>query len=150
MSQFGKTAGRFVGDVSYTYLPYVRKLMAETDEIRFVCLRRDATAVVESMLAKTEGRNHWVDHDGTEWKLDDVWDPTMPSFPPMPKDQAVRRYLDEYYKTAEGLQADVPDHFRIFPTEALNSDASLTEILEFCGFEGDLHLQAFRENRLLT
>jgi len=140
----------FTGDVGYSYLSYVKTISERIESVRFVCLERETEAVVRSMLAKTEGRNHWAEHDGTVWTLDPVWDPTMPSYETMPKEAAVRRYLREYYETAEVFASSMPDQFRVFPTESLNSLTASEELLRFCGFTDDLNLDQFRENRLLT
>ncbi|MFT7473665.1 MAG: hypothetical protein ACI81L_000580 [Verrucomicrobiales bacterium] len=139
----------FAGDVAYYYLPYVRTLASENHDIRFLCLERDFEEVVSSMMAKTEGRNHWVDHDGSHWANDPVWDPTMPTYSSMEKEIAVRRYVREYYQMARRLEHDLTN-FRIFPTAALNGVSSQLELLEFCGFPQPVPNANIRENRLLS
>jgi len=125
---------RLVGDVAYYYLPYVRRIASKVHDVRFVCMRRNRAEVIDSMLAKTPETNLWADHDGSEWKLDPAWDATMPSYPKMEKRDALGRYWDEYYETAEDLSSEMPDRFRIFELEStLNSEAGVTELLDFVG-----------------
>lgn len=139
-----------VGDVAYYYLPYVETLGSLHTDIRFLCMRRDFEQTVRSMMVKTEGRNHWVEHDGSEWSVDATWDPTMPSFDPMAKEEAVRRYIRTYYEEAERHQQRDPQRFRIFDLHVLNDPEQAVELLAFAGIENGVVDASIHENRLLS
>lgn len=139
-----------VGDIAYYYLPYVERLSDMHPNVRFICLRRDYEQTVRSMMVKTEGRNHWVDHDGTEWKLDETWDATMPSYAPMPKEHAVRRYITEYYELAGHYEQADPERFRVFDLDVLNDRKRARDLLAFAGVEAPSVDQPIHENRLIT
>lgn len=129
---------RLVGDVAYSYLPAVEQIAAALPDARFVCLRRNREEVVESMMKKTPRTNLWADHDGTEWEHDPVWDPTMPSYPPMPKRDAIGRYWDDYYRAAADLELALDGRFRVFDlNETLNTDAGVNLLLDFVGVPED-------------
>ncbi len=141
---------RLAGDVAFYYLPYVRTILDANPDVRFVCLRRDREATIRSYLDKTykrrpfgflervglrrvKDRNHWVEHDGTRWDKDPVWDRCYPKFGAADKREALGMYWDEYYGAADRLAAELPDRFRVDPIEALNDREGQDEILEFVG-----------------
>lgn len=154
----GMSQPRALGDVGFYYLSYVRRLAALDRRIRFVCLQRDREATVESWLrqalvSKTWReqladrlrslvmnepyrplRNFWMDHDGTRWMPDPVWDKTMPKFQARSPREAADEYWRYYYAQAEALQADLPGVFRIFNISALSVFEEQRELLAFCGF----------------
>lgn len=136
IEQLDERAGTLCGDVAFYYLPYVRQLADAWPEVRFVCMRRDKDATVESWIKKTRNDNLWADHDGSKWTKNEVWDHTMPSYEAMPKRDAIVRYWEEYYAEAEILVDELPDRFRIFDLEtSFNSPEGLREILDFVGVE---------------
>ncbi|MGO8744447.1 MAG: hypothetical protein ACLQNE_00525 [Thermoguttaceae bacterium] len=125
-----------VGDVAFYYLPYVEHILSLAPETRFVCLKRERKPTVDSYLVWTRRRNHWTEHDGTKWKLDD-WDRCYPKYPMGSKREAVDRYWDEYYDRAGLLESAHPRSFRVFPTESLNTATGQQEMFEFLGLPGD-------------
>jgi|GEM_PF-480298 len=134
------------GDVGFYYLPYAQALLDRFPTVRMICLQRERRATVSSYLRSTEGRNHWVEHDGSIWKPDPIWDGCYPSYNEPSKADAIGRYWDEYYYEAERLQAKYPDSFRVWPTQALNRKGGVDEILEFVGIPANrrtyVHIKA--------
>lgn len=145
---------RLAGDVAFYYLPYVRTILAANPDVRFICLRRDRESTIDSFLDKTvkrrpfaflervglrrvKNRNHWVEHDGTRWDSDPVWDRCFPKYDADDKRSALEMYWDDYYQTAERLQAELPDRFRLEPIEALNDESGQDALLEFVGVPED-------------
>lgn len=149
LAQLAHRDASISGDVAYYYLPYVERINHRLPGVKFVCMRRNFDDTVRSLMAKTDGRNHWVDHDGSLWRTDDQWDKTMPSFQVMPKIEAVRRYVSEYYIEAERLQRQLPRAFRIFDIEMLNNPRGTVSILTHIGITDPVTLQV-HENRLLS
>ena len=125
---------RWFGDVGMYFLPSVEVILSEWPTARFIVLRRARAETVTSFLKKTEGRNHWADHDGEGWMVDDKWDPCFPSYSPRPKEEALKAYWDEYYHEAEMLTDRYPDSIRIWNIEVLNSVAGRKDILQFAGY----------------
>lgn len=144
---------RMAGDIAYYYLPYVEHIILRSPDVKFVCLRRAKEEVVRSYMVKTEGRNHWMVHDGNDWTLDPKWDPTYPKFNATNKESAVSAYWDTYYEEVERLVKSHPTSVQIFDIEkSLNTAEGVNELLEFVGIpQSDrvLHV-GHRGNALLT
>lgn len=148
---------RIIGDIAFYYLNYVGDILQAVPECRFVCLRRDRQATVESWLKKSQiGRwrslywadrikswltrmpfqtqyNFWQEHDGTVWRKDPVWDSCFPKFDAPSKRAAIEMYWDYYYLEAERLQRLYPGSLRIFDTAQMSSPAGQKAILDFIG-----------------
>src|SRR5487761_2166908 len=95
---------RLIGDIAFYYLSYVELIARRNQNVRFICLRRDREQTIESCLRKSaigrwrskriadrlsslitrapyyESHNFWIEHDGSEWELDPVWDKCFPKF----------------------------------------------------------------------
>lgn len=125
-----QTDQRIVGDVASAYLPYVDYLLAAYPQVKFICLQRARAATIESFMQKTLQRNHWIEHDGTVWQVDE-WDACFPKYQAASKQEAIGLYWDEYYTIAAQYQSLYPMHFRIFCTDALNHRAGQQAILDF-------------------
>lgn len=152
---------RLIGDVAMYYLGYIEAIAAHNANVRFVCLKRDRAETVESWMRKTAiGRwrskeiadrlsslitrepyhgstNHWMDHDGTEWMPDPVWDKCFPKFAAADKRDAIGQYWDFYYREADRLAGHMSDRFRIVETTRLGERRSQSELLAFCGIAPD-------------
>lgn len=127
-----QTEFQLIGDVAFYYLPYVEAILARQPKVKFICLQRACTETVVSYLQKTEGRNHWMAHDGKSWQLS-VWDDCYPKYAVSDKESALTLYWYDYYFTATRLQALYPQQFRIFPMTVLNSKAGQRTMLAFLG-----------------
>lgn len=148
---------KLIGDIAFYYLSYVEAIAERNPNVRFVCLKRDKEKTVRSWLHQAslvrwlskrigdrisdmitrqihyKSRNFWMEHDGTEWLLDPVWDKCFPKFPGPTIEEAVNQYWDYYYEEAERLEKLLPDVFRIYETEKLGDHKRQTELLSFCG-----------------
>ncbi|MDA8052239.1 MAG: sulfotransferase [Rhodospirillales bacterium] len=148
---------RMIGDIAFYYLTYVERLTRHNPNIRFVCLRRDREETIQSWMRKSaverwrskriadrisslitreryhESRNFWMDHDGSRWQKDPVWDKCFPKFAAKTKREAVGMYWDYYYEQAEILGQKLGEVFRVVDTEFLGEANFQTELLEYCG-----------------
>lgn len=146
-----------IGDIAFYYLNYVADILAINPDVRFVCIKRDREDTIRSWQAKTaikrwpslwvadrikslitrtpfyQAKNHWQAHDGSEYQPDPVWDSCFPDMPASTRTEAIGRYWDEYYATAEQLQERFPAQFQMFPIEALSSPEGQRRILSFVG-----------------
>ncbi|HJP01578.1 MAG TPA: glycosyltransferase, partial [Planctomycetota bacterium] len=121
-----------VGDVGFYYLPYVEYILEREPDAKFVCLQRDCGETVRSYLSNTEGRNHWMHHDGSEWQPD-RWDQCYPKYDVAAKREALERYWHEYYDTANELARQYDGALRVFPITTLSTEQGQREILDFVG-----------------
>jgi hypothetical protein len=146
-----------IGDVASYHLAYVDDMIALGYPVRFLCIYRDRTAVIKSFAQKTSifrwrskavadrvgslvmrgpyyrATNHWMEHDGTVWQPDPVWDKLFPKFEAESREAAIGKYWDYYYEEANRLAAAHGDVFRIFDVHQINQPDGQRAILEFCG-----------------
>jgi hypothetical protein len=148
---------RMLGDIAFYYLSYVEQIAAHNPNVRFLCLRRDIDETVESWMNKSaierwrskriadriaswitrqpfqESRNFWMNHDGSQWALDPVWDKCFPKFEAASKPEAIRKYCEYYYEEAERLAPRLPGVFRFVDTDQMNESNYQSDILGFIG-----------------
>ena len=123
--------GKYSGDVAFYTLPYTSRLIEVLPEAKFVILKRDKEQTISSYMKKTDGRNHWTQHDGTKWRKD-VWDKCYPKFETESKEKALEMNYEFYY--SECLKIDQEKCFWI-STDELNDEKKCLEMLKWCGFE---------------
>lgn len=153
---------RLIGDVAFYYLTYVEAIAARNPNVRFLCLRRDIDETVVSWMNKLRvsrwwskyladrfgslitrapfytSRNHFMNHDGTEWEIDLLWDKCFPKFEARSKPEAIRKYCEFYYAEAERLAARFAPIFRFVETDQMNDRDYQVGILDFVGIpEGE-------------
>jgi hypothetical protein len=150
---------RVIGDVACYYLTYVEEIAARNANVRFVSLKREREATIESWVKKVAiprwrskriadqlasfitreryytSRNFWMEHDGSVWQRDPVWDKCFPKFVARDMRDAIGQYWDMYLAEAERLTAILPDVFRIVQTNRLNDRDVQRELLAFCGIQ---------------
>ena len=79
-----------MGEIGFYYLSYVEQIIADYPTVRFPCLRRDKSETVRSYIDKIwfpgdrtdrqpTHRNHWVNHNGSQWIHDPIWDKCYPT-----------------------------------------------------------------------
>ncbi len=152
---------RMIGDIAYYYLSYVDDILAVNRNVRFVCIKRNRQQTVDSWIAKSavhrwpslwladrlkslitrtpfyQSKNFWQTHDGEQYLPDPVWDSTFPKFEAASREEAIGMYWDYYYQQAELTADRHPEHFRIFPIEAMSHPEGQREILSFIGLSDD-------------
>jgi hypothetical protein len=128
----------FVADIANWYLPFVPYILEVNPKAKFVCIRRDIEEVVASFMLKVSTTSHWTDigseHWHASWERGHHYRKRFPKYD-LPKEEGCRRYVTEYYKQCEEYAKDLPDNFRIFDIEVLNSEDGIKSILEFCGIK---------------
>lgn len=150
-----------IGDIAYYYLNYVDDMLRSVPDCVFLCIKRDKGQTVSSWLKKSSIKrwpslwvadrlkslltrtpfyteyNYWMDHDGSQWKPDPVWDSCFPKFEARTKEEAIGLYWDYYYLEAQRLQELYPGNFRIFEIEEMGSPEGQKRILSFMGLPED-------------
>lgn len=150
---------RLIGDIAFYYLTYVEAILQRNPRVRFVCLQRDRTETVESWLVQAsikrwtskriadrlsawitrepyhESHNWWMEHDGSVWRPEPIWDKCFPKFPGPTLRQAIEQYWDYYYETVDQLAARYPDSIHRVRTETLDTEETKRRLLGFCGLE---------------
>jgi len=72
----------------------------------------------------------------------------MPNYDVGTLEEGAGRYYDEYYEIASSYERALPDRFRIFPTEGLNTEGGVRDILDWCRVprEAQVRTVGIREN----
>jgi len=125
----------FYGDTGMYYLPYIKLIIQKYPNVKIIGLVRDKESVVNSYLNKTEGRNHWYNHNGGNWKKDEKWDPCYPKYNESNKKKALELYWEEYDKTTKNLQTEFPKKIKMWTIEEFNTENGKNEILDFIGYK---------------
>jgi hypothetical protein len=155
---------RLIGDIAFYYLSYVELIAAHNPKVRFVCLKRDKTATVESWLRHSTirrwpskrladrlsalitrqkyytHRNPWVAHDGSRWEIDPVWDKCFPKMKAGTRRGAIEQYWDYYYGRIDRIAEEIPERLMIVETETLQDREAQSRILSFCGYDPPEHV----------
>jgi hypothetical protein len=148
---------RLLGDISFYYLSYVEAIAARNPNVRFLCTRRDVDLTVASWMRKLRvprwrskrvadkiaslitrapfytTTNPFMNHDGSEWEPDLVWDKCFPKFHAASMQDAVRKYCEFYYAEAARLSARLAPVFRFVDIERMNERDYQSEVLAFIG-----------------
>lgn len=138
-----KNPSPVVGDVSFYLLPYVDIILNGFDDVKFICLQRDKESTIKSYLGKVEPpRNNWQDIG-----VKDIWDECFPTYDKgLTKAQSIGKYWDDYYDASKEWQSKIPDKFKLFNTNDLNTDEGVSSILNFCELESSEIITKIREN----
>lgn len=131
---------RLAGDVAFYWLPYLHEMFSSFPDLKVICLKRDREETIRSYMKKTQGRNHWMHHDGKKWRLDPIWDKCYPKYDVESKEEAIGRYWDDYYRAVEDWARHYPDQVRVFSTHVLNSEEGQDEIFAFLGLKEHVHM----------
>ncbi len=136
----------FVGDTGMYYLPYIELIIKRYTNVKVIGLVRNKESVVNSYLNKTEGRNHWYNHDGKYWEKDSQWDPYYPKYNEKDKKKALELYWEEYNKTTKSLQQEYPNNIKMWSIEKFNTEEGKNKILDFIGYK--LEREVIRDYKL--
>lgn len=155
---------RLIGDIALYYLPYVERIASHNPNVGFICMRRDIEQTVRSFAARITGntwpskiladrlsalitgmkqktdRNPWMEHDGSVWRVDQVWDKCYPKFQAKDRIDAIRMYCRYYYAESEKLAGKLGGRFRFVDLNDLNARSVQAGILSFAGVEPSDHV----------
>ena len=127
-----------VGDVGYYWVNYVERLLNLRPDTKFICLKRDREAVMDSYMVKSSGLNV---HPADDW---------FRMFPRynLPAREAVGAMWDDYYKISEGWEGRYPESFKIMDMdEVLNTEDGMRRMFDFLQIENPVMETGIRLNR---
>ena len=133
-------------DVAFYYLPYVETIWESCSTARFVCLKRNMDECVTSLAGKMKRIkcNSYQTINQDEMRIHPALAELLPKYDDEPTMlSAIRRYYMEYYREADRLESE---RFRIFRTEALNSEEGVSDILRFVGIRNPKVVVGLKEN----
>lgn len=131
-----------LGDVGFYYLPHVGRIWEEMPTVKFVCMRRGRQATIDSFERYLRPEwNHWAPNK----TVYSPWDQCYPVIQAATRTDAIGRYWDKYYATAENLASDY--RFEVFDIESLNSEEGVSRLLRFVGVQDPVLATGIRVNR---
>lgn len=128
-----------VGDIAFYWLYGVEALAKKVKKpVKILFLKRDKEETVDSYMRHVRNRNHWQNHDGEYWNLDQVWDDKYPSFNvsdelevEVQRKKAIKKYYDFYYKKASIMIEMNSFVGEIMDMDNLNSKEGQDKIFDF-------------------
>jgi hypothetical protein len=148
ISQTNEKSLKYIGDVAMFYLPYVDAILEKWPNTIFICLQREKSKTVQSFMKKTVGGDFWrssLDYQNT-------WSDVFPKFKASSKKESVEMYWDFYYEEAYRLSLKFPQSFYVVPTEELNTEKGMRNILLKSNIQPIDHVvdRNFHENKNLS
>lgn len=145
LSERAKGAALY-GDVGASFLPYVPHILEHWPQTKFVCLKRDRQAVIESFMHITPGVNSWSKNSSVAG-VPDFWDAMHPDMQEDDKEKAIGKYWDMYYEKAAAYAQRYPHAFAVYELEVMNTRSGRDRILDFIGMPPehrnvDVHVHA--------
>ncbi|MFV0446666.1 MAG: glycosyltransferase family 2 protein [Planctomycetaceae bacterium] len=127
-----------VGDVASFYLPYLDAAFQHDPTLKVICLQRPRAEVVDSFsrwldIVEPLPTNHWSACPPTGVYHNPVWSQIFPKYPDPDLFGCIGRYWDDYQGRVSQLQSRWPERIQSFPTESLNSESGIRELLRFAG-----------------
>jgi hypothetical protein len=131
-----------VGDDASLYLPYLDEALSAEPDLRVICLQRPRDEVIDSFgrwldRVHPVPTDHWTTRPQPGRHHHPVWSTIFPKYDEPTRQAGIGRYYDDYYRQVARLQEACPDRVGVFPTTALNDEASLRDLLSFAGIPAD-------------
>lgn len=125
----------YIGDIAFYWTPQIDWFLDRADkegrDIRIIGLKRDRQETVESYDKWKPNSDHWSFH-GYRTTQPDPWDKCYPCYNTDNKKEGIGMFWDEVYDILQGY----PDErVRCFPTQYLNTEHGVREVLSHVGFE---------------
>jgi hypothetical protein len=134
-------SSQYFGDIGMYFLPYVDFLIEQFPRSKFICLKREREAVIQSYLKWTQDHNPWYEYNREAWRKNNIWDDAFPKFNEPNKSKAVGLYWDMYYEEIDKLIKKYPQNICCFHTQLLNDINTRSDILDFIEYHGDRNLE---------
>lgn len=156
-----------VGDVASYYLNYIELIVERCPIAVFPCFKRDRSETIQSFIRKlyigqggrmnkikmwlkspeSRYRNHWCVGTQGKYVVDRKWDDLFPTYSEnLSLEEAVARYVDEYYTEIDRLAEKYPNVVRVFSVDEMNSREGQERILRFVGVKGEICYSEIYEN----
>ncbi len=139
------------GDVGMYHLNYIDYYVEAHDNIRIIVLKRNKEATVKSWLKWIGPKGHrWLDHKGKDPRFTySRFDEFHPKYGIEDREEACKKYYDDYYTKALALVDKYSDIMRMYRMgDVLNNLEAQAKMLEFVGIPKEE--QKLRETHLNT
>lgn len=121
-------------DVSFYWTFSMEEIIKKYDA-KIVYLYRPGSEVVPSFEKKAGKRNHWQEHDGSQWEKH-MYDVCFPKYPSnLTRAEAITCYWDDCMKEALRVSSLYKNNVRIFSTANLSDEQQCIDLLKWLGYE---------------
>ncbi len=131
---------KFVGDAGFYHNLHTEELINNEHSCRIIIFKGDKEKSIEDWLefAKRYETNPWTNPKSLHWNGDKYHD-VCNFFPKydLPKEEALRKFYDDYYTMAARSQFRFPGYIRLYDKEAIDTEEGRKEILKFLGYQED-------------
>lgn len=116
MLDFQEPVGYYLRvDAAFYWLNYAQFVFSMIPGARMLCLYREKDEVVESFVRHMPEQNHWTaadskHYDPEKWGSASSFSDQFPSYD-LPKEEAIAKYWEEYYTTAEAVESVYGQNF---------------------------------------
>lgn len=127
---------RIIANVAFYWKNYLSDIFRDIPDIKVLFLKRDRQKVIDSFSGMYNQRNLWSDPEGENFDGRKSRWPLGEMFPwyDLPKQEAIGRYWDEYYRDADFWLNKFPENTMLVNTaDALGNPKTQRKALKFLG-----------------
>tara|TARA_B100002052_G_C15400958_1_gene383953 strand:- start:194 stop:451 length:258 start_codon:yes stop_codon:yes gene_type:complete len=84
-------------------------------------------------MFKKKYKNHWINHNGSNWEKDYILDKCYPKFKAANLEDSIHKYIEMYIAELKILQKRYPNNIKIFFSDELESKYGKKKMLSFIG-----------------
>ena len=129
---------KYVGDIGFYNLMHIDKLINNEHSAKIVCLVGDEEASFKDWMEFAKDINPWTNPKCEYWNGDKSSELAyyFPKYD-LPKEEALRKFINEYYMIAKRCQYKYPGYVKVYPANLLETEEGKTEILTFLGHKAE-------------
>ena len=134
------------GDVAFYFLPYMELLINNFPFLKFIGTKKSKKSTFNDIMYdiqthnsifsrifmfKKKYKNHWLNHDGSNWEKDYILDKCYPKFSDNDLESSVNRYIEMYIFELKKIQKKFPKNIKVIFSDELDSKYGAKKILNF-------------------
>lgn len=130
---------KYVGDIGFYNVTHIDQLINNEHSAKIIVLEGDKESTIKDWMAFVKDVNPWTNPKSKYWdkekdKITDIC-AYFPNKYDMPKEEALRKFYDEYYMVAKRCQYKYPGYIRVWNADLyLESTEGRKQILKFLGY----------------
>ena len=136
------------GDVGFYFLPYIELLLNNFPYLKIISTKKskkktfvDVMSDIETknsflsrlFMFKKRYKNHWINHNGSNWEKDFQLDKCYPKFNVKNLDSSINSYIEMYIFELKKIQKKYPNNIKVFFSDELDSEYGKKKVMSFLG-----------------
>tara|TARA_B100000676_G_C18049195_1_gene829963 strand:+ start:99 stop:692 length:594 start_codon:yes stop_codon:yes gene_type:complete len=136
------------GDVAFYFLPYLELIINNFPYLKIISTKKSKkNTFIDIMndiktnnslfsrlfMFKKKYKNHWINHNGSNWEKDYILDKCYPKFKATNLEDSIHKYIEMYIAELKILQKRYPNNIKIFFSDELESKYGKKKMLSFIG-----------------